>query len=78
MGAMKTTREIIERIGRDRFKAMLGVGEKSLSRAEALNRFTASWYGPICGELDEIGELPPDLDLFTFKARATTDDRGKR
>lgn len=76
MRGMTTTREIIDRIGRDRFKAMLGVGEKSVARAESLNRFTASWYGAICDELETLNELPPGRELFTFKACVTAAESG--
>ena len=63
----RTTRDIVEAIGRDRFEEMLDVGSKSVARALTLNKFTASWYDAICKELETLGQQPPDRALFTFK-----------
>ena len=69
---MTTARDVIAAIGRDRFRQMLAVGEKSLRRAEAQNEFTASWYGAIHAEYrdrEDIDSDPPSMSLFNFKDR---------
>lgn len=66
---MKTTRDVIAAIGRDRFKEMLSIGDKSVSRAETTNSFTASWYEAIRLEMEERGMKPVTTTLFNFKER---------
>lgn len=66
---MKSTKQIIEKIGRERFQSMLRVGSKSVSRAMTKNQFTASWYDAVCKELEDLGEKPPARKLFNFKKR---------
>lgn len=65
----RTTRDIVERIGDERFAAMLDVGHKSVARAKGRNQFTASWYQAVCEELAALDEPAPGLHLFGFKAR---------
>ena len=66
---MNTTKDIIALIGSDRFQQMLDIGPKSISRAEAKNKFTASWLRAITEELADLGHPPPSYDLFNFKER---------
>jgi len=65
----RTTKDIVERIGDDRFCQMLRVGPKSVARAKSRNQFTASWYRAICEELAALDDQSPPLHLFGFKAR---------
>lgn len=68
---MRTTRDIVAQIGPDRLEQMFGVGRKSVVRAAAVNRFTASWMRGVDKELISGGHgrlTEDELDkLFTFK-----------
>ena len=60
---MKTTKEIIESIGRDAIASKLEVAPRRVDRARTEERFAASWYAGLC---DLAGQDLP-RHLFTFK-----------
>ena len=60
---MKTPREILDTIGRERVAQAIGVDMRRVNRAAYAVQLPALWYSAIC----EMAEQDLPHDLFTFK-----------
>ena len=63
LGSMKTPREILDGIGRDRIVETLGVDKRRVNRAAYDDQLPALWYAALC---DLAGQDLP-RELFSFK-----------